>query len=331
MTTALQIIQQATGEMGLVVPQSVAGTQTADNVQLLALLNAVGSELRSQHTWQRLQKEYRFFTTYYTAANVHTVAGSPILTTAEGISLGQTVPDDNCLEIEGIEQQIEVETATDFTFLDLDNTFAIIGAGVNKDTEVLNVLSATQLTMNAPARLTGYATIYFCKVKYSYPDDYDRPIDRTQWDITRHWEMMGPCTPQQWQFLKSGFIATGPRIRFRNMGNKFEIWPALTSAENLGYEYFSKSWVTGADGTTKEAITADTDTVMFPDRLLVLGLKVKYFDIKGFDSGPFRRDYEIQFNNAKANDAGSRILSFAPQINSTLIGWNQIPDSGYGA
>ena len=41
-TTVLQLIQQATGELGLAVPTSAVGNTNTDVIQLLALINAVG-------------------------------------------------------------------------------------------------------------------------------------------------------------------------------------------------------------------------------------------------------------------------------------------------
>ena len=78
-------------------------------------------------------------------------------------------------------------------------------------------------------------------------------------------------------------------------------------------------------------MTVDTDTCVFPDRLMVLGLKLKYFEIKGFDTEAFLRDYTAQLNIAKAADAGAATLSFSPRISTILIGWEQIPDAGYGS
>ena len=60
----LQLVQQASAELGLAVPSSVAGNQTQDVVQMLALLNAAGYELAWQYLWQALNMEYRFTTQY---------------------------------------------------------------------------------------------------------------------------------------------------------------------------------------------------------------------------------------------------------------------------
>jgi len=164
------------------------------------------------------------------------------------------------------------------------------------------------------------------------PTDFDRLIDRTQWDKSKRWEMLGPETPQQWQWLKSSYISTGPRIRWTRMGGYFQIWPAIAANEYLGLEYISKNWVLAAADVTpsKSSLTVDTDTCIFPDRLMVLGLKLKYFEIKGFDTTAIYRDYMMQKDIAKANDGGAKILSMAPRDSQVLITIAQVPDSGYG-
>ena len=59
-TTMLQLIQQATGEMGIAVPTVVAGNTTQDVVQLLALLNACGYENLRKHAWRELTKQHAY-------------------------------------------------------------------------------------------------------------------------------------------------------------------------------------------------------------------------------------------------------------------------------
>lgn len=297
-STALALIQQAAAEMGIPVPAVAAGSQTQDTIQLLALLNAVAYEIQREFIWQGTNKEYRFTTQFLTTTGT-TVAGSPIIT---GIP----------------------STAG------LDSTYMVLGTGVNQDCFVLTVDSATQVTTTQGAAASGTVALNFCKVKYSMPSDYDRQVDRTQWDKTRHWEMIGPQTAQQWQWLKSGYIATGPRINWRIQGGTFEIWPPISSAEYLGFEYMSNAWAYSAAGVAKTSFTVDTDTCIFPDRLMVLGLKKKYFEIKGFDSTVFQHDYQSQLDIAKANDAGSKTLAMATRLSSILITQNNIPDSGYG-
>jgi hypothetical protein len=143
--------------------------------------------------------------------------------------------------------------------------------------------------------------------------------------------MLGPEDAQQWQWLKSGYISTGPRIRWRILGGQFQIWPPYNTQEYLGFEYRSKGWARSAANAVKNSFTADSDTTVFDDRIMVLYTKLKYFQIKGFDTSALMQEYMRYLSIAKANDKGSATLSFAPQPSAVLIGWANIPDTGYGS
>ncbi len=300
-STMLQLIQQATGELGIQVPTYVAGNTATDTIQQLALLNALGYELQQQYEWEHAVTSYRF-TTAYVATTGDTVSGSAVVTnipTTAAITAG---------------------------------SFMVLGSGINNDVYVSSVDSGTQVTLSQACTATGTGvTLNFCQTKYTFPSDYDRPINKTQWDKSKHWEMMGPVTAQRWEFLKSGYIATGPRLSFRVLGGTFQIWPATASNEYIGFEYMSNYWAYTSGGTAKGSFTLDTDTCVYPDRLMVLGLKLKYFEIKGFDTTALNRDYTAQLSIAKAANGGSQTLSMAPRLNTLLITQNQIPDQGFGS
>lgn len=306
MTTMLQLVQQATGELGLAVPVSVAGNTAQDTIQQLALLNAVGYELlrapadHPEFNWQALTTEYRF-TTQFVIQTGNVAAGSAVITgipSTTGIVAG---------------------------------TYMVTGTGINQDTYVQSVDSPTQVTMSqAAASSAAGATLSFMQTKYAMPSDYQRIVDRTQWDKSKHWEMLGPESPQQWQWLKSGYIATGPRIRWRILGNTFQIWPGVTTAEYLGFEYVSKSWVRDAGGTAKNSFTADTDTCVFDDRLMVAGLKLKYFGVKGFETQLLQDEYDSILVAVMGAEQGAPMLSMAPRLSNILLGPENIPDSNYG-
>ena len=75
----------------------------------------------------------------------------------------------------------------------------------------------------------------------------------------------------------------------------------------------------------------DTDTCIYPSRLMVLMTKLKYFEAKGFDTTAMFRNFAYELEAAMALDMSSANLSFAPRPGSVLIGYDNIPDSGYGA
>jgi hypothetical protein len=295
----LQLVQQVTNELGVPTPVSVVGNTNQDVIQILALMNASGYELLRKADWRELTKTYGFFTSYTTTTGTYTTSA---------------------LTITGIPS-----TAS------LDTTYMVVGTGIPNATFISSVDSATQVTLSnySTSNVTN-GTIYFQKVKYALPSDYDSIVPRTQWDKSKHWEMLGPESAQQWEWLLSGFISTGPRIRWRLLGGYFQIWPGYSANENLGFEYRSKGWALSSGGTVQNSFTADTDTCIYPDRLMVLSTKLKYFQAKGFDTTALYRDYLTEFETSVAQDTSAANLSFAPRPGSVLIGWDNIPDSGYG-
>jgi hypothetical protein len=174
------------------------------------------------------------------------------------------------------------------------------------------------------------ADLSFMKVKYPLPADYDASVPRTHWDKSKRWEMLGPTDAQQWEWLLSGYISTGPRIRWRLLGNFFQIWPGVSTNELLGYEYRSQAWAESSAGVAKNSFTDDSDTCIYPDRVMVLMTKLKYFEAKGFDTTAMYRNFLTELETVIGQDMSAANLSFAPRPGTVLIGYDNIPDTGYG-
>jgi len=300
----LQLVQQTTSELNLAIPNFVAGNTSQDVQQVLALMNRVGYDLVKEFDWQALELEYRFYT------DAVQFTGSTISNNSYNI--------------------IVAGNATA-----LNSDYSITGTGINQDTYVQSVTfdgtnSTIVMTQLASGTYTG-VQFNFSQTKYDLPPDFETITDNTHWDKTKRWQMLGPEDAQQWQWLKSGYISTGPRIRWRILGQQFQIWPPYNTKEYLGFEYRSKGWARSATGAVKNSFTADTDTTVLDDTVMVLGTKLKYFQIKGFDTTSLQQDYFRYLNVAKANDKGSANLSFAPYPTKVLIGYANIPDSGYGS
>jgi hypothetical protein len=296
----LQLVQQVTNELGVSTPVSVAGNTNQDVIQILALMNATGYELLRRHNWRAMTKQNAFYTQYLTTTGNWTTAARTIT----GIP----------------------------TTAGLDTTYQVQGSGINQNTFIASVDSLTQVTVNQDFAAAGgtSAAAYFQKMKYDLPSDYEALVPRTMWDKSKHWEMLGPEDAQQWEWLLSGYISTGPRIRWRLLGSYFQIWPGTSAAEYLGFEYRSNGWANSAAGVAKTSFTVDTDTTIYPDRLMVLSTKLKYFEAKGFDTTAMYRNYMYELEAAMALDMSSANLSFAPRPGTVLIGYDNIPDSGYG-
>ena len=298
--TMLQLMQETSNELGLVAPTYVAGNTNQDVIQLLALMNRQGYNLTKEYDWRALQREYRFYT-------------QSVSTTGDVLDGSYTIL--NVADTTGI----------------VPNKWMVTGTGIPQDCYVVAVVGST-VTLNQPAEQTAVGTtLTFGQTQYDLPLDYETITDRTQWDKTKHWEMLGPEDAQQWQWLKSGYISTGPRVRWRILGQYFNIWPMMNTQEYLGYEYRSKGWAESSSGAVKNSFTADTDTTIFDDQIMILGTKLRYWQIKGFDTTSLQQEYDRYLNVAKANDKGAPNLSFAPYPSKVLIGYANIPDTGYGS
>jgi hypothetical protein len=213
----------------------------------------------------------------------------------------------------------------------LDNNYSIVGTAIPQETYVNSVSGSTVTASQLASSTSVGQSVTFSRTKYPLPSDYETVTDNTHWDKTKHWQMLGPVDAQQWQWLKSGYISTGPRVRWRILGNEFQIWPPYNTLEYLGFEYRSKGWARSANNQVKNSFTNDDDTSVLDDTIIVLLTKLKYFQIKSFDTTALSQDYQRYLSIAKANDKGSATLSFAPQPSAVLIGWANIPDTGYGS
>jgi hypothetical protein len=297
-STMIQLIQQCTSELGIPTPSTVAGNASQETVQLLALMNAAGYELLRRADWRELTRQHTFYTEATTATGnwVNGVAAITGLASTAG----------------------------------LDTTYQVQGVGIPNATYVTSV-GPTSVALNYQVTETQVGgQVIFQKVKYSMPADYYSTVNRTHWDKSKRWEMLGPESPQQWEWLLSGYISTGPRIRWRLLGQYFQIWPGMNAGELLGFEYRSKGWAYGANGLVQNSMTADNDTCIYPDRVMVLMTKLKYFEAKGFDTTALYRDFLMELEAAVAQDTAAANLSFAPRPGTVLIGYDNIPDSGYG-
>jgi len=298
MATLLANMQDVFGELGLPSPAAVVSSTDDSVLQMLSLMNRVGNMLATERDWQALAKEHRFTTVYYQYTG-NTTAGSTTIS-----SLSSTTG--------------------------LSTDFMVAGEGVMQDTFIDSV-GAGSVTINTPATATAIGvTLTFSQARYSMPSDYARMGNKTQYDKSNQWAVVGPESPQEWQWLKASDAATGPGMRFRIMGGKYVVWPAPTATVVLAFEYVSNGWVVSSGGTAKSKFTADDDTSVFPDQLLVLGTKLKFFEIKGFDTTTLVADFARELSKYKAQEAGADTLSLAPRRASVLLTQDNLPDTGYG-
>lgn len=291
--TLLSLVQSAARELGLPVPPTVSGATDTQTQQLFGLANAVGAELLSMDEWTALQTQAVINVPAPLTATGNVVQGSNVIA---------GIPEDMIDVVPGL--------------------FIVTGPGIQVASRV-TVVQVTNpgtdtLTIDMNATATAAASaLTVVRDTFAVPADFVSLINRTQWDRTNHWELIGPMSPQENQWVMSGIVATGPRRRFRQVGrgqSVFRIWPPPTASDTpstLAYEYLSSYWAQNAAATPQAQFVMDTDTCVFNDRVMISGIKWMYFQIKGFEYTKLESMWRVQVQTAMGRDGGAPTLSMA--------------------
>jgi len=299
--TLLQLVDQMSAELGLTQPAAVIGSSNNQTIQILALANRLGKDLVRDFEWQRLVQAYIWQTEVAVNTTGNITAGSKVIT---------NIPSTASLAVGNV----------------------VTGTGQTPYAEILTIDSSTQVTLNAPvATSTSSVSMTFAKQDYDLPGGYDRMISDTNWDRTDHWRNLGTKSSQDWQFLQGGIISIGPRERYRIYNNKFRIFQALTTVYNFSFEYVSNWWVcaTGSDQGSKSAFTADTDTCVFPDDLMLAGLKFYFLKAKKLDYSIELGEFMRSLSYNKAQDVPVSAMSLAPVGMNQLVGPWSVQDGNW--
>jgi hypothetical protein len=164
---------------------------------------------------------------------------------------------------------------------------------------------------------------------YDLPADFDRMVPDTHYDRTNNWINSGPKSSQQWQWLNSAVTTLGPQFRWRLYLNQIKFYTTPTAAYTMAFEYVSRNWVIESGGTspTKSLLGVDTDTFVFPDDVMTLGLIYRWYRAKGLDYAPALAEFEAAKAMAKAQDVPEGMHSLAQRPRDLLISLDNVPEA----
>lgn len=322
--TLLQIVQQVQGVQGLPQAATVIGNTDPVTTQLLTLLIDLTSELRRMKNWRVLQAEFIIEVTPAT-----NFTGN----------IGDLQPT-NLAVIDNITPSV---TGVLFPYLSVVQV-----PNMPTPARVVQVNSSSSITvsMQASAAATGVA-FPGCQDTYPFPSDYDWQQNRTHWDRTNRWELLGPDSPQMRQWLDSGIVATGPRRHYRTLGpfrssGQYRIWPPpfeIASNLQLVFEYISTLCVaTGgnfavptsggyvAPSNFSSTWTTDTDQPVLDDDLLIKGLRWKYLEAKGLNYISLRDDWLDYVEMVYGREGARGSLSLVKRVHPIFISPANVQD-----
>jgi hypothetical protein len=292
-------------------PGTVAGATDQQTVQMFALINAVGADLLTRTQWTALQRQAVINVPQTVTTTGTLLAGYDFIHAVPSFPSGE--PSNYIIGGTGL------QTSTRATSAGVVPPFAPITVGID--------MPATITQIGAPITIS--------QDTFPVPADFVTFINDTQWDRGNHWKMQGPASPQEDEWLRSGIVSTGPRRWFRQVGrglDVFRIWPPPAPGDQpgpLSYEYLSTYWAQDASATPIAQFTADTDTCVFNDRLMIEGLKWRFFAAKGFDYSTQYALWERQTQVAIARDGGAPVLSMARRRASIFISPANVQDGNF--
>ena len=143
------------------------------------------------------------------------------------------------------------------------------------------------------------------------PFGYQFAYFETFFDRTLQRPLYGPLGETEWQQIKA-LPNPGPFYKFRIRGDELLLAPApSTPLSTIAFEYASSWAVKSAAGVPKESITADDDTFVFPERILLRGLSYYWNHRKGLPYQEDKDQYYNLLNNYIARDKVKRRINVA--------------------
>ncbi len=155
-------------------------------------------------------------------------------------------------------------------------------------------------------------------------------VRETGWNDTRRMRIFGPVSDATWQALQV-LPNAGPEFQMWLGGSHLYISPAPKAGETLSMIVYTRNLVLAGDAvTTKEFVTADSDTFLLPDIVIQQGLQYVWSKQKGV------QDWEDEYNtfistvaknNVKDGDVVLRMdLRDTPSIRPGIVipagSWN---------
>lgn len=170
------------------------------------------------------------------------------------------------------------------------------------------------------------------QASYAFPNDFNAYIAQTIWNPSMRWTVVGPMSPQNWEFLKSGLINTQPWMRFRIWQGQIFFDPTPTSVNNgqtVTVEYQSNNYCQSATGTWQNKWTNDTDTFLLPEDIMVLGLKWRFLAAKRLDYSEEKKAWSDACEKEIARAYGNSVLPLNNQTSRDAFGKGSIQDGDY--
>ena len=173
------------------------------------------------------------------------------------------------------------------------------------------------------------------KTQYDLPADFIRVVDNTGWSAAIRRPVV-ILNPQQWAMVKNWLSQSfymNPACRIYKDQVEFISPPAI--GDTVSFEYITKNYVEDAENPLilKEFIENDGDIPMFDWLLMILAIKVKWQELKGFSTVGAMSDFNDRLSQLTQQDEMGQILTLSgpnPGNFRYLDNFYNTPDTNVG-
>lgn len=139
-----------------------------------------------------------------------------------------------------------------------------------------------------------------------------RPVDKivndTLWNGNTRIPLAGPTSQQEWTTVRVMGLAS-PMFRYRIRAGSLFLFPTPAAGISITFEFMNRRGVMAVGGGRKANFTADTDSPVFPDELMIGALRWRWKREKGLTYAEDKFRYEQIRDAYKQGDATKRTLS----------------------
>ena len=174
---------------------------------------------------------------------------------------------------------------------------------------------------------------------FPMPADFGRQVNQTQWSTSDQRPLLGPTSPQIWSWTQYGIVSVGVYFRYRILNDVYTMFPIPGAGETFALYYISKNWVAAyVDPSVQPPITPPVyqdkilrpgDTPLFDRRLMVAGVKLKFWAQKGFDTTLLQQEFDYMLKSEKGMNAGAPMISLSSSGNRYLLSFLNVPQGNW--
>ena len=170
---------------------------------------------------------------------------------------------------------------------------------------------------------------------YTLPYDHQEMVPRTLYDRTSSFEGIGPLSFPQAACLQAQLATLVVNVAYQIQGGLLTFPVVPPSGATVAWYYVSNYWIKSSGGSAPDRSTpvAADDVLLLPEELLVLGVKLRFLEERGFDTTITRSRYDQKLEHAiGANMGGGQVLSLTSGSGwdgNRPLDYRNIPDGSW--